>query len=119
MKWVQQPAYSRRRSSRSPVTGEVWVYWSCDGRDDVSRIGNISVSGIFMESKSARPVGAKLKLNFLVQEGQIRAEAVVQHVLSGRGLGMKFTAVTEEDRPHLAALIRRVHAFSQERVHTA
>ncbi len=114
MKFVQQPAYSRRRSSRSTVTGEIWVYWSSEGRDDVSRIANISAGGIFLESNAAHPVGSKLKLHFLVQEGQIRAEAVVQHASSGRGLGMKFTALTEEDRPHLAALVRRVHAFSQE-----
>jgi hypothetical protein len=115
LKSVQQAAYSRRRSSRSTVTGEIWVYCSSsEGRDDVSRIANISAGGIFLESKTPHPVGSKLKLHFLVQEGQIRAEAVVQHASSGRGLGMKFTALTEEDRPHLAALVRRVHAFSQE-----
>ena len=116
MKWVQQPVYSRRRSSRAPVSGEVWVYWSCDGRDDVSRIGNISVGGMFLESRKPRPVGSKIKLNFLVQEGQIRAEAVIQHATSGHGLGMKFTGVTEEDRPHLAALVRRVHSVSHDSV---
>lgn len=116
MKSVQQPAYSRRRSSRAPVLGEVWVYWSCEGRDDVSRIGNISVGGMFLESRTSRPVGSKIKLNFLVQEGQIRAEAVVQHAASGHGLGMKFTGVTEEDRPHLAALVRRVHSSSHDSV---
>jgi hypothetical protein len=69
---------------------------------------------MFLESKKARPVGSKIKLNFLVQEGQIRAEAMVQHIVVGCGFGMKFTALTEEDRPHLAALVRRVHSVSQE-----
>ena len=118
MKFLPQPVYSRRRSSRAPVTGEVWVYWSCDGRDDVLRLGNISAGGMFLESKMTRPVGSKIKLNFLVQEGQIRAEATVQHIVTGRGLGMKFTALTEEDRPHLAALVRRVHSVSQDRART-
>jgi hypothetical protein len=47
-------------------------------------------------------------LDFLVQEGQIRADAVVRHGQSGVGLGLKFTALSEQDRPKLAALLTRL-----------
>lgn len=57
-------------------------------------------------------MGVKVKLDFLVQEGQIRAEAVVRHVEPGKGVGLKFTAVPEEDCPHLAALITRARSLS-------
>jgi hypothetical protein len=53
-------------------------------------------------------VGTKTDLHFLVEEGQIRAEAVVRRVEPGRGLGLKFTAVREEDRRRLAGLMKRV-----------
>jgi hypothetical protein len=53
-------------------------------------------------------LGAKASLHFLVEEGQIRAEAVVCHVEPGRGLGLKFTAVLEEDRHRLAVLMKRL-----------
>jgi hypothetical protein len=56
-------------------------------------------------------VGAKTNVHFLVEEGPIRAEAVVRHVKPGRGLGLQFTAVYEEDRPRLAGLMKRLRAF--------
>jgi hypothetical protein len=48
------------------------------------------------------------RLDFLVAEGQIRADAIVRHAKSGSGLGLKFTALNEQDRPKLAALITRL-----------
>jgi len=57
-----------------------------------------------------RPIGSLTKIDFLVSEGQIRADAVVRHVAAGRGLGFKFTAVTEQDRQKFAALMRRLRS---------
>lgn len=99
---------SRRFSSRVEVAEGVWVYWKCDGRDDVSRVGNMSMGGLFIETPHARPSGALTRLDLLVAEGQIRADAVVRHARAGTGLGLKFTALTEQDRPKLAALITRL-----------
>jgi len=56
-------------------------------------------------------MGAKTYLHFLVEEGQIRAEAVVRHEKPGRGLGLEFTAVREEDRGRLADLLKRLRGF--------
>jgi hypothetical protein len=56
-------------------------------------------------------MGAKTYLHFLVGEGQIRAEAVVRHIKPGRGLGLEFTAVREEDRGRLADLLKRLRGF--------
>ena len=47
------------------------------------------------------------KIDFLVQEGPIGAEAVVRHVKSG-GLGLKFSAMGNEDQKRLKALITRL-----------
>jgi hypothetical protein len=54
-------------------------------------------------------------LDFLVQEGQIRAAAVVRHIEPDNGLGLKFTAVAEQDWPHLAALLTRLRNASRSR----
>ena len=86
----------------------VWVYWRCDGRDDVARVRNLSVGGIFLETQTAKRIGASTNLHFLVQEGTIRAEATVQHAREGQGLGLKFTAVREEDRKNLISLMARL-----------
>ena len=55
--------------------------------------------GLFVQTERVRDVDAPIRLDFLVQEGQVRAEAVVRHVKPGSGLGLKFTALAEEDGP--------------------
>ena len=101
---------SRRANSRIPVKQDLWVCWQCNGRDDVSRVRDLSLGGLFLETPTPRMVGASTKVDFLVSEGQIRAEAVIRHRVPGRGLGLKFTAVTEQDRRKFASLLRRLRS---------
>jgi len=108
-----KPIYSRRLASRVATSEGVWVYWRCNGRDDVSRVRDLSVGGLFIATPVARPLGVKARVDFLVQEGQIRAEGVVCHQKPGGGLGLKFTGITEEDCPNLVALMTRVHSSSR------
>jgi hypothetical protein len=107
----EQSPHSKRFSSRLPTHGDVYVYWSSVGYDDTSRVRDLSSGGMFVQTRKSGSVGAKTQLHFLVEEGQIRAEAVVRHVEPGRGLGLKFTAVREEDRRRLAGLMKRLHGF--------
>lgn len=58
---------------------------------------------------------APIRLDFLVEDGQIRAKATVRHVKRGRGLGLKFIALPEEDGPRLAALVTRLLSLSRSR----
>ncbi|HZV59350.1 MAG TPA: PilZ domain-containing protein [Candidatus Eremiobacteraceae bacterium] len=101
---------SRRFNSRIAMTQDVWICWQCNGRDDVSRVRDLSLGGLFLETSSSRAIGTPTKVDFLVGEGQIRADAVVRHVVPGRGLGLKFTAVVEQDRRKFAALMRRLRS---------
>lgn len=111
----QIPGYSRRKSLRVDVPEEVRVYWSCPQRSDVSRIRNLSFGGVFIETFKPQSVGAKAEIDFLVEEGQIRTQAVVRHVESVRGMGLEFTGVAQEDRPHLGALLTRLRGLSRSR----
>ena len=104
--------YSRRMTSRIETMGDVWVYWRCEGMDDVSRVCDLSVGGLFVSTPVPPPVGSKAKLDFLVQEGQIRAEAVVRYHVPGGGLGLKFTAIPDRDCPQLVALLNRIRTLS-------
>ena len=92
------------------MTQEVWVCWNCNGHDDVSRVRDMSLGGLFLDTRWRRVIGTPMKVDFLVGEGQIRADAVVRHAVLDRGLGLKFTALTEQDRPRFAALMRRVRS---------
>lgn len=82
--------------------------------DDVSRIRDLSVGGLFLNTQKHRREGAKVRLDFLVQEGQIRAEAVVRRTDIHEGLGLKFTAISDEDRHRLAALLGRLRSCRTE-----
>jgi hypothetical protein len=104
---------SRRRYPRVEKPHGIWVYWNCKGREDTSRVQDLSMGGLFVETDEAREVDSVIRLDFLVQEGQIRAKAVVRHVKLGSGLGLKFTALTEEDGPRLTALMSRLRSLSQ------
>jgi len=105
----RKPAYSRRSISRLPASEDIWICWRCNGRDDVSRVLDISTDGLFIQTphlnvKEDMPA----KLDFLVTEGRIKADAVVCHVKRGNGLGLKFTALAEQDRTRLKALLARL-----------
>ena len=106
---------SRRSTSRINTPEGVWVFWRCNERDDTSRVGNLSLGGLFVETGKPKPVGSTVKLDFLVQEGQIRAEAIVQRADPGRGLGLKFTAINDGDRSRMAALMNRIHGLNRDR----
>lgn len=99
---------SRRFTSRVHAPGDVWVCWKCQGHDDISPVRDMSMGGLFIETPQTRPSGTVARLDFLVAEGQIRADAIVRHARPGTGLGLKFTALNEQDRPKLAALITRL-----------
>ena len=111
---LQQTASpSRRFNSRIKTPGEVWVYWRCNERDETAPVRDVSLGGLFVETAKPRAVGLTAKVDFLVQEGQIRADAVVRHVEPGRGLGLKFTAVRDGDRAHFIALLNRLRSSSR------
>jgi hypothetical protein len=100
-------------TSRVEVADGVWVYWRCNGREDVSRVRNLSIAGLYIETSTIRLVGIKANLDFLVQEGQIRAEAVTCHSADRerKGVGLRFTALSEADRANFAALLIRLRSL--------
>jgi PilZ domain-containing protein len=110
-----QSVPSRRHYPRVQTPNGVWVYWNCKGREDTSRVRDLSTGGLFLETEEAADVNALIRLDFLVQDGQIRAKATVRHAKRGRGLGLKFTAMPEEDGPRLAALVTRLRSLPGSR----
>lgn len=106
--FLRTPSFSRRRTTRVVTAEGVSVYWSCNGRADISPVQDLSFGGLFIKTLAARPVGAPAKIDFLVQEGQIRAEAIVRHIQPASGVGLRFTAIPEGDRSRLGTLITRL-----------
>ena len=67
---------SRRANYRIAALVDVWVCWNCNGREDISRVRDMSIGGLFLNTRLRRATGTPMKIDFLVQEGQIRADAV-------------------------------------------
>jgi hypothetical protein len=103
---------SRRRSSRITALEDVWIYWEADRLRDISRIHDLSPGGLFLETRARKKEGELIRLHFLVQEGQIRAEAVVRHVIEGRGIGVKIESLSSQDAPQLRRLLSRLRESS-------
>jgi hypothetical protein len=108
---VQKPSYSRRALTRLPASEDIWLFWQCNGRDDVSRALDISIDGLFIETPHLNVTeGMPAKLDFLVQEGCIKAGAVVRHVKRDSGLGLRFIAIADEDRRRLKSSLTRLRS---------
>ena len=105
-------APGRRRYKRVETRQGVSVYWGCEKLEDTARVRDLSLGGLFVATQEALAVGAMLRLDFLVQEGAIRAAGTVRHAEPGRGMGLKFTAVRGEDLQHLVELVNRSSAHS-------
>ena len=111
---LPNPLNSRRKTSRVEAR-EVRVYWSTGGKSDLLRVRNLSLGGMFVETRNPQAVGSTAQIDFLVEEGQIRTKGVVRHVKASSGMGLQFTAGAHEDRPRLAALLTRLRASAQSR----
>ena len=111
----QTVAGVRRHTWRVEASEAVYAFWSCDGGGGLSRVCDLSLGGLFMESRVEENIGAPVKLHFLADEGQIRASAEVCHARPGQGLGLKFIAINGQDRQRLAALIKRLGASPRVR----
>jgi hypothetical protein len=70
----------------------------------------MGLGGLFLDTLSPRAIGTPTRVDFLVAERQIHADAVVRHLVPGTGLGLKFTGLPEQDRRKFAALIRRLRS---------
>ena len=97
-------------SPRVEADDGVYVYWYSDGEEELSHVRNLNLGGIFIETSARKDLSAHLELNFLVSEGQIRAKAMVRHVKPSHGLGLKFTALNDQDRLRFGALMRRQYS---------
>jgi hypothetical protein len=86
----------------------VWVIWRCGRTEDTSRVKDLSVGGLFIETSKVCPVDTTVELHFLVEDGEIRASATVRYIKPGSGLGLQFKTVRSEDQLRFATMIKRI-----------
>ena len=104
----KQVLHSRRHHRRVETPQGLWVVWQCGRTEDTSRVKDLSVGGLFVETLKVCPVDATVKLHFLVADGEIKADATVRYLKAGSGLGLQFKSVRSEDHARFTAMIKRI-----------
>ncbi|HMG34834.1 MAG TPA: PilZ domain-containing protein [Blastocatellia bacterium] len=93
----------QRRASRSGLLIE--VRYEGAGVRAQTRISDISVTGVFVETLSPPPVGAVVKMSFSLPDGRtVEAEGVVKHIQPGIGMGIEFSSLKSEDEEFIRSL---------------
>lgn len=108
---LQNVIYTRRTTPRVDADDAVNALWNCGGREDVSHVENLNLSGLFIKTPLRNDPGAFIEIDFLVNEGPIHARAVVRHVAAGQGFGLKLLlSMSDQHRLHFGALMRRLYS---------
>jgi PilZ domain len=102
-----------RRNPRTEVSKGIWVSWQTTGASTVSRVRDLSVGGVFVSTPAPPPVGATVKLLFVLPEGEVRIEGIVRYAESKKGMGVEFTRMGTGDGARLRELMRRLSAPAQ------
>jgi hypothetical protein len=95
----------QRRAWRSELLLDV-TYEGAGVRTE-TRISDISVTGVYIETLARVPVGSNLNLSFTLPDGYvINTAGVVVHCQPQSGIGVEFTSINREDAHHIRRFIR-------------
>jgi hypothetical protein len=102
------PSKNNRRYPRIPTPKGVWVSWQHEGSQNVSRVRDLNIGGLFIDTKTPPAVGTSITVLFSVPEGEIRSSALVLNVTPGEGMGVQFVAMSQEHSVRLQTLFTRL-----------
>ena len=82
------------------------VAWEHSGIRTVSRVSVLAVGGIFIATPKPPPVGDIIRLLFEVPGGDVRGRAMIRSSQQGKGMGVEFTGMGQQDRARLNRLMK-------------
>jgi hypothetical protein len=95
-----------RRAPRVPYLAEVQCTGVGMGTSPLNpRISDLSASGAFIDSLTQMPVGERVRLVFQVNGREVDTTAEVAHSMPQFGMGVRFLALSEEDRYAIAQVV--------------
>jgi hypothetical protein len=95
----------KRRALRSGLLIE--VQYEGLGTHAQTRIADISLTGVFVETLSPPPVGSPVNLAFSLPGGyRMEVEGIVRHIQHGIGMGVEFTQLKPEDAEYLRSFAK-------------
>jgi curved DNA-binding protein CbpA len=83
------------------------VAWRSGNQQGVSRLGTVSMGGLYLKTPNPPSTDSPLELLIDVTSGvQVRARAVVRNSQPGKGMGVKFVHMGTEDRSRLNQFLK-------------
>jgi curved DNA-binding protein CbpA len=83
------------------------VAWRSGSQQGVSRLGTVSMGGLFLKTPNPPAADSPLELLIDVTSGvQVRARAIVRNSQAGKGMGVKFVHMGAEDRSRLNQFLK-------------
>ena len=94
---AEETAFAERREyDRSRMI--VDVYFNCADATGVASTKDISAGGLYMNTQAELPEGSLLTMRLPFADGDVVVNAEVVYSNPGRGVGVRFHGLKEEDR---------------------
>ncbi len=97
-----------RRHQRVATPKGVWVAWQDGKQQNVSRVRDLNVGGLFIATPTPLAVGTTVNVLLSVPEGEIRSRAVVRNIIPKEGMGVQFTEMSAENQVRVDKLVARL-----------
>jgi hypothetical protein len=97
-----------RRYPRASPAQPILVAWRSAARNNIARISCVGLGGLFIHEADPPAPGEALQLVFETPNGQVRARATVRTAQAGRGMGVEFIQMRQEERARLAYMIKKL-----------
>jgi hypothetical protein len=100
----EEPHEERRQHERSRLI--IDVFFNGDDLTGIASTKDISPGGLYMNTQAEIPEGALLTLRIPVEGRDVVCNGEVVYSNPGRGVGVTFQGLADEDRAHLEAALK-------------
>jgi len=104
----REPQTKNRRYPRIALPKGMHVAWQAKSERQVSLAKTVGLGGLFVSTPEPASVGETVRLVLCVPNGDVRAVAVVRDSQPGKGMGLEFIAMGQNDRARLYQVLKRL-----------
>jgi hypothetical protein len=100
----EEPQEERRRHERARLI--IDVFFNGDDLTGIASTKDISPGGLYMNTQAEIPEGALLTLRLPLEGRDVVCNGEVVYSNPGRGVGVTFQGLSDEDRAHLESALK-------------
>ncbi|HEX8499828.1 MAG TPA: PilZ domain-containing protein [Pyrinomonadaceae bacterium] len=100
----EEPHEERRRHERARLI--IDVFFNGDDLTGVASTKDISPGGVYMNTQADIPEGSVLTLRIPLEGRDVVCNGEVAYSNPGRGVGVTFQGLSDDDRAHLEAALK-------------